>query len=157
MAGKIVFPQGTLNKQDFRTRQENYINMAETRLEYYCKENGYKFKKLIFNQDEDWIKHPIGCWNSLGLLKSFPDYFVYKNDDGAFIELKNSPKLKAKDLKSYIAFDNQFCNNKDVKYLICFAFSTGLKFKTIDEILDLMTTAEIDQYHEGNKVYKLKL
>lgn len=154
---KIIFPKGTLNQQDFKTRQENYINMAENRFEYWCKEKGFKFKKLMLNQDDDWVKHPIGAWHSLGLIKSFPDYFMYKDSVCAYIELKNSPKIKQKDLKQYIAFENQFCNGRDVKYFICIPTSVKVNFFTLNEILDLLTTADIDQYHEGNKVYRLKI
>ena len=149
MAGeKIVFDKGTLHHQDFTVRRDNYINIAEHRLEYFARTNGYKLKKLMLNQDDDWVNHPIGAWNSLGLIKSFPDYFMYKDNQCAYVELKSSPKIKRKDLKSYIAFDNQFCNGRDVKYFICFATEVGCKFKTIDEMLDMLNNADIDQYKE---------
>jgi hypothetical protein len=154
---KIVFAKGTLNQQDFKTRKENYINMAENRFEYWCKDKGFKFKKLMLNQDDDWAKHPIGAWHSLGLIKSFPDYFMYKNQECAYVELKNSLNIKRKDLKSYISFENQFCNGRDVKYFICMPTVTRMNFFTLDEILDLLTRAEIDQYHDGHKIYRIKI
>jgi hypothetical protein len=159
---KIIQPEGKLNELKYQERVEQYIDFAEQRFEEYCKSKSFHYKKLLFNDDSDFVNSPIPYYNKLGLLSAMPDYFVYSKKEATkqqqfFVEVKASNKIKLKDLKKYITFAQMFCDNRFTQYTICFAFKDGLKFKSIDQILKLLPQAKIQTWNDGIEYYLLPI
>ena len=157
---KIIQPEGKLNELKYQERVEQYIDFAEQRFEEYCKSKSFHYKKLLFNDDFDFVNSPIPYYHKLGLLSAMPDYFVYSKKEATkqqqfFVEVKASNKIKLKDLKKYITFAQMFCDNRFTQYTICFAFKDGLKFKSIDQILKLLPQAKIQTWNDGIEYYLL--
>jgi len=159
---KIIQPEGKLNELKYQERVEQYIDFAEQRFEEYCKSKSFHYKKLLFNDDSDFVNSPIPYYHKLGLLSAMPDYFVYSKKEATkqeqfFVEVKASNKIKLKDLKKYITFAQMFCDNRFTQYTICFAFKDGLKFKSIDQILKLLPQAKIQTWNDGIEYYLLPI
>ena len=159
---KIIQPEGKLNELKYEERVGNYIDFAEQRFEQYCKSKSFHYKKLLFNDDSDFVNSPIPYYHKLGLLSAMPDYFVYSKKEATkqqqfFVEIKASNKIKLKDLKKYITFAQMFCDNRFTQYTICFAFKDGLKFKSIDQILKLLPQAKIQTWNDGIEYYLLPI
>jgi hypothetical protein len=159
---KIIQPEGKLNELKYQERVEQYIDFAEQRFEEYCKSKSFHYKKLLFNDDSDFVNSPIPYYHKLGLLSAMPDYFVYSKKEATkqqqfFVEIKASNKIKLKDLKKYITFAQMFCDNRFTQYTICFAFKDGLKFKSIDQILKLLPQAKIQTWNDGIEYYLLPI
>lgn len=152
---KKVFDQGTLNNEHYNERIKNYINYAEDRFENYCKQRGYKFKKLCLNQDDDPYKNPIPHWQDLGIMRAQPDYICTSENRTWYAEIKASNKLKLIDLKKYCGWEALMVRKPKIQYYICFCFKDKMIIKTIDQILELLPKAKVDQYHEGHKYYIL--
>jgi hypothetical protein len=159
---KIIQPEGKLNELKYEERVGNYIDFAEQRFEEYCKSKSFHYKKLLFNDDSNFVNSPIPFFNKLGLLSAMPDYFVYSQATAEkkqqfFVEIKASNKLKLKDLKKYITFSQMFCDHRFTQYTICFAFKDGLKFKSVDQILRLLPQAKIQTWNDGIEYYLLPI
>ena len=159
---KIIQPEGKLNELKYQERVEQYIDFAEQRFEEYCNSKSFHYKKLLFNDDSDFVNSPIPYYHKLGLLSAMPDYFVYSKKEATkqqqfFVEVKASNKIKLKDLKKYITFAQMFCDNRFTQYTICFAFKDGLKFKSIDQILKLLPQAKIQTWNDGIEYYLLPI
>jgi hypothetical protein len=159
---KIIQPEGKLNELKYQERVEQYIDFAEQRFEEYCKSKSFHYKKLLFNDDSDFVNSPIPYYHKLGLLSAMPDYFVYSKKEATkqqqfFVEVKASNKIKLKDLKKYITFAQMFCDSRYTQYTICFAFKDGLKFKSVDQILRLLPQAKIQTWNDGIEYYLLPI
>ena len=147
------------NEQSYENRTKNYLNISEDRFVQYCTSRGYLYRKLGLNAVSDsqsFAESIIPLFAKLSpLIKAFPDFFVYSpkeahKQEQFFVELKNATweqgktlaKIKVRDLKRYIYFEQSF-TNYHTKYTICFPLADKIIFKSVDQILKLLPKSQL--------------
>ena len=147
------------NHESYENRTKNYLNISEDRFVQYCTSRGYLYRKLGLNAVSDsqsFAESIIPLFAKLSpLIKAFPDFFVYSpkeahKQEQFFVELKNATweqgktlaKIKVRDLKRYIYFEQSF-TNYHTKYTICFPLADKIIFKSVDQILKLLPKSQL--------------
>ena len=157
------------NEQSYENRTKNYLNISEDRFVQYCTSRGYLYRKLGLNAVSDsqsFAESVIPLFAKLSpLIKAFPDFFVYSpkeahKQEQFFVELKNATweqgktlaKIKVRDLKRYIYFEQSF-SNYYTKYTICFPLADKIIFKSVDQILKLLPKSQLKCFPNDNIEY----
>jgi len=162
------------NHESYENRTKNYLNISEDRFVQYCIDRGYCYRKLGLNAVSDsqsFAESIIPLFAKLSpLIKAFPDFFVYSpkeahKQEQFFVELKNATweqgktlaKIKVRDLKRYIYFEQSF-SNYYTKYTICFPLADKIIFKSVDQILKLLPDSELKKFpNDGIEYFEVKL
>ena len=159
---------------------QNYKNYNEDRFESYCLSRSYCYTKLSLNSvnaTQSFADSIIPLFSKLPtLIKAFPDYFVYspkkkfKNESDEktqfFVELKNATngengktlaKIKVRDIKRYIYFEQSF-TNYHTRFTICFPLADKIIFKSVDQILKLLPKSELKKFpNDGIEYFEIQL
>jgi len=162
------------NHESYENRTKNYLNISEDRFVQYCIDRGYCYRKLGLNAVSDsqsFAESIIPLFAKLSpLIKAFPDFFVYSpkeahKQEQFFVELKNATweqgktlaKIKVRDLKRYIYFEQSF-SNYYTKYTICFPLADKIIFKSVDQILKLLPDSELKKFpNDGIEYFEVRL
>jgi len=162
------------NHESYENRTKNYLNISEDRFVQHCLDRGYCYRKLGLNAVSDsqsFAESIIPLFAKLSpLIKAFPDFFVYSpkeahKQEQFFVELKNATweqgktlaKIKVRDLKRYIYFEQSF-SNYYTKYTICFPLADKIIFKSVDQILKLLPDSELKKFpNDGIEYFEVKL
>jgi hypothetical protein len=157
------------NSQSYEVRSKNYLNISEDRFVRYCIDRGYLYRKLglnAVNDTQSFAESIIPLFAKLPTaIKSFPDYFVYapkeaNRQEQFFVELKNASfsngktiaKIKVRDIKRYILFEQTF-TNYHTKYTICFPLADKIIFKNVDQIIKLLPKSQLKSFPNDNIEY----
>ena len=163
------------NNESYEVRSQNYKNYSENRFESYCRSRSYCYTKLSLNSvnaTQSFADSIIPMFSKLPtLIKAFPDYFVYspkkkfKNESDEktqfFVELKNATngengktlaKIKVRDLKRYIYFEQSFTNYY-TRFTICFPLADKIIFKSVDQILKLLPKSQLKSFPNDSIEY----
>ena len=162
------------NHESYENRTKNYLNISEDRFVQYCINRGYLYRKLGLNAVSDsqsFAESVIPLFAKLPtLIKSFPDFFVYApkeahKQEQFFVELKNATfesgktltKIKLRDIKRYIYFEQSF-TNYHTKFTICFPLADKIVFKSVDQILRLLPKSQLKNFpNDGIEYFEVQI
>ena len=168
------------NHESYESRTKNYLNISEDRFVQYCISRGFLFRKLGLNcvgDSQSFAESIIPMFAKLPtLIKAFPDYFVYspkkkfKNESDEktqfFVELKNATngengktlaKIKLRDVKRYIYFEQSF-TNYHTRFTLCFPLADKIIFKSVDQILKLLPKSQLKSFpNDGIEYFEVQL
>jgi hypothetical protein len=163
------------NHESYENRTKNYFNISEDRFVQYCISRGFMFRKLglnCVNDSQSFAESIIPMFSKLPtLIKAFPDYFVYspkkkfenESDEKTqfFVELKNATngengktlaKIKVRDIKRYIYFEQSF-TNYHTRFTLCFPLADKIIFKSVDQILKLLPKSQLKSFPNDSIEY----
>jgi hypothetical protein len=163
------------NHESYENRTKNYLNISEDRFVSYTISRGFLCRKLGLNCVDDsksFSESIIPMFAKLPtLIKAFPDYFVYApkeahKQEQFFVELKNATngengktlaKIKVRDIKRYIYFEQSF-TNYHTKFTICFPLADKIIFKSVDQILKLLPKSQLKSFpNDGIEYFEVQL
>lgn len=168
------------NHESYENRSKNYLNISEDRFVRYCIDRGYMYRKLGLNavtDSQSFAESVIPMFAKLPtLIKSLPDYFIYKSKEEHekssnteksqwFVELKNATwnegktlaKIKLRDVKRYIHFEQSF-TNYHTRFTICFPLADKMFFLSVDKLLRLLPKSELKKFpNDGIEYFEIQL
>ena len=167
------------NHESYENRTKNYLNISEDRFVSYTTGRCFLCRKLGLNavtDSQSFSESIIPMFAKLPtLIQAFPDYFVYspkkkfKNESDEktqfFVELKNATweggktlaKIKVRDLKRYIYFEQSF-TNYHTRFTLCFPLADKIIFKSVDQILKLLPKSELKKFpNDGIEYFEVQL
>lgn len=141
---------------------KNSISFAESRFIDYCNSIGYLYRRLGYNS----IDHnKLPAETNIPLYSKIPtiakltaDYFVYKAEtetnkqEQFFVSLKQSNKIKLRDLKKYIVI-NELYTNYWTKFTICFPFKDKIRFISVDQLLRMLPDSKLKTFQNDGVEY----
>ena len=145
------------------TDVKNSINFAESRFIDYCNSVGYLYRRLGYNSldpNKSVAETHIPLYSKIPTIAKFtqPDYFVYKPETKAdkqeqyFVSLKQSNKIKLRDLKKYIVI-NELCTNYWTRYTICFPLKDKMKFLSVEQLLRMLPDSKLKTFQNDGVEY----
>ena len=168
------------NHESYEVRSQNYKNYNEDRFESYCLSRSYCYTKLSLNSvnaTQSFADSVIPLFQKLPLFyKLQPDYFIYKSKEEHeksdnkekcqwFVELKSASfqegktlaKIKVRDIKRYIYFEQAF-TNYHTRFTICFPLADKILFKSVDQILKLLPKSQLKSFpNDGIEYFEVQL
>lgn len=142
--------------------EKNFNNLAENRFISYCRSTGFSYRKLGYNavsNTEPFTEIVIPMYSKIpAIAKLTADYFVYKSKAEAdkqeqfFVSLKQSNKIKLRDIKKYIVI-NELYTNYWTRFTICFPFKDKIKFLSVDQLLRLLSKSKLKTFQTDGIEY----
>jgi hypothetical protein len=124
-------------------------NFAEVIFINFCKNNGWKYKKMGFDNEE----HIKNIWNFNKTLQKLPDFVIEKNDKNYVVEVKGYKRFKKDDFDMIDKLINAYDSAK-APLIYAFCWNKKVIFKKPQQVKELYQEGIEDKYHDG-KVFRL--
>jgi hypothetical protein len=128
------------------------IRPGEELFEKWAKAKGYNVQRFGFDETNNNID---GYWLVNPILRSLPDYVLYRKKDGKqrlfYVHVKGTPSFKLNDFYTYKAFESLFCNEEAVlRIAFCLANQDPVLL-TLDDLQKRMTDRVISEWDDGKQ------
>lgn len=144
------------------TDVKNNFNYAESRFIDYCNSSGYLFRRLGYNSidpNKSVIETNIPLYSKIPTIaKLTADFFVYKvatetnKQEQFFVSLKQSNKIKLRDLKKFIVI-NELYTNYWTRFTICFPFKDKIRFMSVEQLLRMLPNSKLKTFQNDGVEY----
>ena len=141
---------------------KNNTNFAKSRFIDYCNSIGYLYRSIGYNSldpTKSVAEVNIPMYSKLPKIAAhIPDYFVYKSEkqtykqEQFFVSLKQSNKIKLRDLKKFIVI-NELYTNYHTKYTICFPFKDKIRFMSVEQLIRQLPKSKLKTFQEDGVEY----
>jgi hypothetical protein len=141
---------------------KNIFNFAENRFIDYCNSVGYLYRRLGYNSIDSLkstIETNIPLYSKIPTIaKLTADFFVYKaateanKQEQFFVSLKQSNKIKLRDLKKYIVI-NELYTNRWTKFTICFPLKDKIRFLSVEQLLRMLPDSKLKTFQNDGVEY----
>jgi len=124
-------------------------NFAEVIFINFCNNNGWKYKKMGFDNEE----HIKNIWNFNKILQKLPDFVIEKNKTNYVVEVKGYKRFKKDDFDMIDKLINAYDSVK-APLIYAFCWNDKVIFKKPQQVKELYQEGIEDKYHDG-KVFRL--
>lgn len=141
----------TMNELPYQERIKG-TNVGEQIFEEWAKVKGYNVQRFGYDEvhnhiDGYWLVHPI--------LRSLPDYVLYRKKDGKqrlfYVHVKGTKSFKLNDFYTYKSFESLFCNEESVLRIAFCLPDQDPVLLTLDELQKRMTGMTVHEWHDGKQ------
>ena len=135
-----------MNGSNTYAQRQTVVNKGEELFEVYCRDMGYDFKRLGFDEKNDNVD---GFFNLNPMLRNLPDYLVTTKDGMFVVNVKGTANFKKKEIDMLPLFTEWF-SSKKAPLCYCFCFE-GKKPKLIypEKLIELYKTSTDRQWNDG--------
>ena len=135
-----------MNGNNTYAQRQTEVNKGEVLFEEYCKEKGYEFVRIGFNEKKGQISN---FFLINPLLRNIPDYFVNTPNGPLVVQVKGSPNFKKKEIDLMPLFlENYSSKEAPLVYAFCFEFCAP-KLVYPERLIELYKNTVDRQWPDG--------